>query len=137
MVLVQVPGELVAPAARSGRPMRGNCSCIATPGIFQIRRGGGLRLGIASFPNVAFNDLCNELFVDGVNDCDRVVLLIDNLLLDFGLFNKIGIIMGSLGPLVVARLLDGSWHCIYTIYGHPTLYINIIQIRSRQYLDNI
>jgi hypothetical protein len=137
MVLVQVPGGLVAPAARSGLPMRGTCSCIATPRIFQIRRGGGLRLGIASFPNVAFNDLCNELFVDGVNDSDRLVLLIDNLLLDFGLFNKIGIIMVSLGPLVVARLLDGSWHCIYTIYGHPTLYINIIHIRSGQYLDNI
>jgi hypothetical protein len=135
MVLAQSPGGLVDPAARSGRPMRGNC--IASPGIFQIRRGGGLRLGTASFPNVAFNDLCNELFVDGVNDSDRVVLLIDNLLLDFGLFNKIGIIMGSLGPLVVARLLDGSWHCIYTIYGHPTLYINIIHIRSGQYLDNI
>ena len=117
--------------------MRGNF--IASPGIFQIRRGGGLRLGIASFPNVAFNDRwkkpCNELY--GVSDCDRVVLLIDNLLLDFGLFNNVGIIMVSLGPLVVARLLDGSWHCIYTIYGHPTLYINIIHIRSGQYLDNI
>ena len=116
--------------------MRGNL--IASPGIFKIYRGGGLRLGTGTFPNVAFNDIFNDLFVDVMlSDSDRVVLLIDNLLLDFGLFNKIGIIMGSLGPLLVARLLDGSWHCIYTIYGHPTLYINIIQIRSRQYLDNI
>ena len=95
--------------------MRGNC--IASPGIFQIRRGGGLRLGTASFPNVAFNDIFNDLFVrevliDSVT-LKRVVLLIDNVLLDFGLFNKIGILMVSPGPLVVARLLDGSWHCIY------------------------
>jgi len=113
--MVPVPGRaFVDPAGRSGRPMRGNC--IASPGIFQIHRGGGLRLGTASFPNVAFNDIFNDLFVDVkemLNDSDRVVLLIDNVLLDFGLFNKIGIIMVSLGPLVVARLLDGSWHCIY------------------------
>ena len=94
--------------------MRGNF--IASPRIFKIYRGGGLRLGTGTFPNVAFNDIFNDLFVDVkemLNDSDRVVLLIDSVLLDFGLFNKIGIIMVSLGPLVVARLLDGSWHCIY------------------------
>ena len=78
--------------------MRGNF--IASPGIFKIYRGGGLRLGTGTFPNVAFNDIFNDLFVDVMlNDIDRVVLLIDNVLLDFGLFNKIGSSWSVLGRL--------------------------------------